>query len=66
MRRIFAVCACSGADRLFAGTSTAPQTHEVTLVTHDSFVVKPEVLDEFQKASGITDRSRSPAVTRAR
>jgi ABC transporter substrate-binding protein (ThiB subfamily) len=26
----------------------------VTLATHDSFVVKPEVLEEFQKSSGIT------------
>lgn len=36
-----------------AGTQT-PKTHEVTLVTHDSFAVNQEVLDEFQKSSGIT------------
>ncbi|GLZ35604.1 thiamine ABC transporter substrate-binding protein [Lentzea sp. NBRC 105346] len=42
---------------LAAGCSTAPQapkSHEVTLATHDSFVVKQEVLDEFQRTSGIT------------
>jgi thiamine transport system substrate-binding protein len=42
---------------LVAGCSTGTQTaktHEVTLVTHDSFVVKQEVLDEFQRTSGIT------------
>lgn len=54
MRRIFAVLAAVALTGCSAGTSTAPQTHEVTLVTHDSFVVKPEVLDEFQKSSGIT------------
>ncbi|MGW6444752.1 thiamine ABC transporter substrate-binding protein [Lentzea sp. NPDC055074] len=54
MRRIFAVCAALVLAGCSAGTSTAPQSHEVTLVTHDSFVVKPEVLEEFQKSSGIT------------
>ncbi|HUQ54051.1 thiamine ABC transporter substrate-binding protein [Lentzea sp.] len=55
MRRIFAVFAAAVAlTGCSAGSSTAPQSHEVTLVTHDSFAVKPEVLDEFQKSSGIT------------
>ncbi|MEU0885936.1 thiamine ABC transporter substrate-binding protein [Lentzea sp. NPDC005914] len=54
MRRIFAVVAALALTGCSAGTSTAPQTHEVTLVTHDSFVVKDGLLDEFQKASGIT------------
>ena len=54
MRRIFAAVAVLALTGCSAGTSTGPQTHEVTLVTHDSFAVKPEVLDEFQKSSGIT------------
>jgi thiamine transport system substrate-binding protein len=54
MRRIFAVVAALALTGCSAGTSTAPQTHEVTLVTHDSFAVKDGLLDEFQKSSGIT------------
>ncbi|KJK52261.1 ABC transporter substrate-binding protein [Lentzea aerocolonigenes] len=54
MRRIWAVLAAVALTGCSAGTSTAPQTHEVTLVTHDSFVVKDGLLDEFQKATGIT------------
>lgn len=54
MRKILAVAAALVLAGCSAGTSTAPETHEVTLVTHDSFAVKPEVLDEFQKSSGIT------------
>ena len=54
MRKIFAVCAALVLTGCSAGTSTAPQTHEVTLVTHDSFAVKEGLLDEFQKATGIT------------
>lgn len=56
MRRICAVLAtaavalagCSG------GTSGSSSAREVTLVTHDSFAVDSAVLEEFQKASGIT------------
>lgn len=54
MRRICAVFAALALTGCSAGTSTAPQSHEVTLVTHDSFAVQPEVLEEFQKSSGIT------------
>src|SRR5690242_6797357 len=54
MRRIWAVLAAVALTGCSAGTSTAPQTHEVTLVTHDSLVMKPEMLEEFQKSSGIT------------
>ncbi|HEX8870121.1 MAG TPA: thiamine ABC transporter substrate-binding protein [Lentzea sp.] len=54
MRRILAVAAALALTGCSAGTSTAPQSHEVTLVTHDSFVVKEGLLDEFQKATGIT------------
>lgn len=54
MRRILAAAAALALTGCSAGTSTAPQTHEVTLVTHDSFVVKAEVMEEFQKSSGIT------------
>ncbi|MEV4318694.1 thiamine ABC transporter substrate-binding protein [Actinocrispum sp. NPDC049592] len=34
-------------------TGSAPQDNSVTLVTHDSFVVRKELLDEFQKTSGL-------------
>src|SRR3954468_20531063 len=37
-------CSLGGGDSQPAG---------VTLVTHDSFTVRPELLDEFQKTSGI-------------
>nr|WP_245744220.1 thiamine ABC transporter substrate-binding protein [Lentzea fradiae] len=43
-----ALAGCSG------GTSSSSSAREVTLVTHDSFAVLPEVLEEFQKSSGIT------------
>ncbi|TWP48583.1 thiamine ABC transporter substrate-binding protein [Lentzea tibetensis] len=51
MRRIVLVAALLAAG---CSTQTAPKSHEVTLVTHDSFAVKQEVLDEFQRTSGIT------------
>jgi thiamine transport system substrate-binding protein len=35
------------------GGDDAPAERTVVLVTHDSFVMKPEVLDEFRKSSGI-------------
>ena len=53
MKRIFAAVAVLALTGCSTGTST-PQTHEVTLVTHDSYVVKAEVVEEFQKATGIT------------
>ncbi len=44
-----AVTACSLSD----GSSGQQQTPTVTLVTHDSFAAPQEVLDAFQKQSGI-------------
>jgi thiamine transport system substrate-binding protein len=38
---------------VFGGDDPAPNERTVVLVTHDSFAMKPEVLAEFRKSSGI-------------
>ena len=55
MRRIAVIAlvlATAAGCSLFGGGNQGERT--VVLVTHDSFAMKPEVLDEFRKSSGIT------------
>ncbi|KAA2264100.1 thiamine ABC transporter substrate-binding protein [Solihabitans fulvus] len=52
---LVAGCSLSGGSGSSSSSGNSPQStdHSVTLVTHDSFVVKQEVIDEFQRSSGI-------------
>lgn len=47
-----AMAALTGCS-VFGGDDAAPGDRSVVLVTHDSFVMPPEVIEEFRKSSGI-------------
>lgn len=53
---VTALSACGGGDAKdkTAGTSDAPKSKTVTLVSHDSFNVTDAVLKEFEQQSGYT------------
>ncbi|RKT52602.1 thiamine ABC transporter substrate-binding protein [Saccharothrix australiensis] len=57
LRRVL-TAACAGialtACSVTAGDPPPPGERVVTLVTHDSFAVRPEVLDAFKRETGIT------------
>lgn len=51
---IVALIATLGACSLTGGSNQEAGDRKVVLVTHDSFAVRPELLDEFRNSTGIT------------
>ncbi len=49
-----ATSAIAAAALLMAACSSTPDTSEVVLMTHDSFLASEEVLSEFTEETGIT------------